>query len=58
MEPLLPPNTTLSKYAVEPRPLASVTSQGALAKGLKDLQGHLFLASSLSEKASTQRVNI
>lgn len=43
---------------MESRLLATLTPQGALAKGQKDLHGYLFLAFSLPNKASTQRVNI
>lgn len=43
---------------MESRPLATVTPQGGLAKGQKNLHGHLFLASCLSDEASTRRINI
>lgn len=48
----------LNKYTLESRSLATFDPLEALAKGWEDIHGHLFLASSLSDKASTQRVNI
>lgn len=56
MEPSCLP--MLNKYALESRSLVTFEPLEALAKGWKDIHGHLFLASSLSDRASTQRVNI
>lgn len=56
METSLPPNTEHVRCGSGL--LATLTSQGALAKGQKDLHGYLFLAFPQPDKASTQRVNI